>query len=157
MNYSIRPIREEEYSCLDVFLYQAIFVPEGAEKPKREIIGEPELQVYVDRFGEGRADFCLLAEIDEKAVGAVWSRVMDDYGHISDEIPSLAISLLPEYRGKGIGTALLKDMLVLLREKGYSQVSLSVQKDNYAVKLYRKLGFRIYRETDNEYLMLANL
>ncbi len=157
MNYSIRPIREEEYSCLDEFLYQAIFVPEGAEKSKREIIREPELQVYVDRFGEGRADFCLLAEIDEKAVGAVWSRIMDDNGHISDEIPSLAISLLPEYRNKGIGTALLKDMLVLLREKGYSQVSLSVQKDNYAVKLYRKLGFRIYRETDNEYLMLADL
>ena len=65
--------------------------------------------------------------------------------------------LLPEYRNKGIGTALMKEMLALLKEKGYSQVSLSVQKDNYAVKLYRKSGFRIYRERENEYLMLADL
>ena len=157
MNYTIRPIREEEYGYLDEFLYQAIFVPEGTEKPVREIIRKPELQVYVECFGEGQADFCLLAETDGKTVGAVWSRIMNDYGHISDEIPSLAISLLPEYRNKGIGTALLKGMLVLLKEKGYSQVSLSVQKDNYAVKLYRKLGFRIYRETENENLMLADL
>jgi ribosomal protein S18 acetylase RimI-like enzyme len=157
MNYTIRPIREEEYGCLDEFLYQAIFVPEGKEKPDWEIIRKPELQVYVDRFGEGQADFCLLAEEDGKTIGAVWSRIMNDYGHISDEIPSLAISLLPEYRDKGIGTALMKEMLALLREKGYSQASLSVQKDNYAVKMYRKLGFRIYRETENEYLMLADL
>ncbi len=157
MNYTIRPIREEEYGCLDEFLYQAIFVPEGTEKPDREIIRKPELQVYVECFGEGQADFCLLAETDGKTIGAVWSRIMNDYGHISDEIPSLAISLLPEYRDKGIGTALMKEMLALLREKGYSQASLSVQKDNYAVKMYRKLGFRIYRETENEYLMLADL
>ena len=98
MNYSIRPIREEEYGCLDEFLYQAIFVPEGTEKPEWEIIRKPEMQVYVDRFGEGQADFCLLAEADGKTIGAVWSRIMNDYGHISDEIPSLAISLLPEYR-----------------------------------------------------------
>ncbi|MBR4462884.1 MAG: GNAT family N-acetyltransferase [Erysipelotrichaceae bacterium] len=157
MNYSIRPIREEEYGCLDEFLYQAVFAMEGAEKPDREIIRKPELQVYVDRFGEGQADFCLLAEADGKTVGAVWSRIMNDYGHISDGIPSLAVSLLPEYRNKGIGTALMKEMLALLKEKGYSQVSLSVQKDNYAVKLYRKSGFRIYRERENEYLMLADL
>ena len=142
---------------MEEFLYQAIFIPEGVEKPGIEILKQPELQVYIDHFGEGEADFCLLAETDSQVIGAVWTRIMNDYGHIGDDIPSLAISILPEYRNQSVGTALMKRMLVLLRENGYSQVSLSVQKDNYAVRLYQKTGFRIFRETDEEYIMIADL
>ena len=67
-------------------------------------------------------------------VGAVWSRIMKDYGHIGDDTPSLAISLYQEYRNRGIGTALLQQMILLLRKAGYQKVSLSVQKANYAAK-----------------------
>lgn len=34
--------------CLDAFLYEAIFIPEGVEAPPMEIINQPELQFYVD-------------------------------------------------------------------------------------------------------------
>ena len=83
--------------------------------------------------------------------------MMDDYGHIADGIPSLAMSLYKEYRNKGIGTALLERLLQLLRKEGYRQVSLSVQKANYAVRMYRKVGFQVLRETDEEYIMVSNL
>lgn len=53
---------------------------------------------------------------------------MEDYGHIDKDTPSLAISLLPEYRDQGIGTKLLSNLLSLLYEKGFHQVSLSVQR-----------------------------
>ncbi len=79
--------------------------------------------------------------MDGKIVGAVWVRIMDDYGHIDDSTPSFAISLYKEYRGKGIGTLLMKEMLSALKERGYKQASLSVQKENYAAKMYQKLGF----------------
>lgn len=82
---------------------------------------------------------------------------MNDYGHIDDETPSLAISLYPEYRGSGIGTGLMKRMLSELKRAGYQKASLSVQKANYAVKLYLKTGFEILRETDEEYIMVVNL
>ena len=62
---------------------------------------------------------------------------MNDYGHIDDNTPSFAISLYEEYRGKGIGTELMKTMLKLLKNKGYKKTSLAVQKDNYAVKMYK--------------------
>jgi GNAT superfamily N-acetyltransferase len=48
--------------------------------------------------------------------------------------PELAVSLLKKYRKQGIGTALMKKMIVLLKEKSYEQVSLSVDKANYAAK-----------------------
>lgn len=91
-------------------------------------------------------------------MGAVWTRVftgaMKGFGYVDDNIPEFSISLYKEYRNKGIGTSLMKRMLQFLKEKGYEKASLSVQKDNYAVKMYQALGFEIIRETEEEYKML---
>ena len=122
MDVTIRKIQKQEYPLLDNFLYEAIFVPEGIEPPPKTIITSPELQVYVERFGESKDDWGLAAEVDGKIVGAVWVRIMNDYGHIDDETPSLAISLYKEYRGFGIGTAMMKEILALLKSHGYSRV-----------------------------------
>ena len=154
MDVTIRKIQKREYPLLDHFLYEAIFVPEGVEPPPKTIITSPELQVYVEHFGKSKDDWGLVAEVEGKIVGAVWVRIMNDYGHIDDETPSLAISLYKEYRGFGIGTAMMKEILALLKSHGYKQVSLSVQKANYAAKLYLKAGFEIVRESEEEYIMV---
>ena len=82
---------------------------------------------------------------------------MNDYGHINNKTPSFAISLYEEYRGKGIGTQLMLKMLELLKKKGYKQASLAVQKENYAVKMYKKVGFEIIDENSEEYIMICKL
>lgn len=157
MNYTIREILKEEYSLLENFLYEAIFVPERVSPPPKTIINKPELQIYLKDFGMKKDDIGLVAEIDGKTVGAVWVRIMNDYGHINDTTPSLAISLYKEYRGLGIGTALMKEMLNILKQRGYKQTSLSVQKANYAVKMYKKVGFEIVDENEEEYIMICHL
>ena len=156
MDYRIREIRENEYYVLSDFLYEAIFIPVGMEKPPKAIIEQPELQVYIADFGKSD-DWCLVAEVKEKIVGAVWVRVMDDYGHIDDETPSFAMSLYEEYRNMGIGTALMRDMLEFLKNKGYKQTSLSVQKENYAARMYQKVGFEVIDENEEEYIMVCRL
>lgn len=156
MDYKIREIRESEYLILSDFLYEAIFVPKGIEKPLKAIIQQPELQVYIADFGKAD-DYCFVAEIEEKIVGAVWVRIMNDYGHIDNETPSFVISLYEEYRHLGIGTALMRAMLQFLKDKGYKQTSLSVQKANYAVDMYRKLGFEVVNENEEEYIMICQL
>ena len=154
MNYRIRDIEEDEYGVLEDFLYEAIFIPEGVEEPPRDIIYRPELQVYVEGFGKRPGDLALGAEAGGRIVGAVWVRIMDDYGHVDDETPSFAISLYKEFRGLGIGTALMEAMLERLREAGYRRASLAVQKENYAVRMYRKVGFRVVGENAEEYIMV---
>ena len=154
MNTIIRKIRPEEHNLLREFLYQAIYLPEGMEPPPRSIIDLPELQVYVTDFGTQPGDHCLVAEVERKVIGTAWCRIMEDYGHIDNDTPSLAISLLPEYRGQGTGTQLLNALLLLLRENGYQRASLSVQKENPALCLYQRAGFRIAAEKGTEYLML---
>ena len=156
MDYRIREIRENEYYVLSEFLYEAIFIPVGMEKPPKAIIEQPELQVYIADFGKSD-DWCLVAEVKEKIVGAVWVRVMDDYGHIDDETLSFAMSLYEEYRNMGIGTALMRDMLEFLKNKGYKQTSLSVQKENYAARMYQKVGFEVIDENEEEYIMVCRL
>ena len=138
-------------------MYEAIFIPECVSAPSKDIINQPDLQVYVKDFGKNKGDLCLVAQVSDKIVGAVWVRIMNDYGHIDDETPSLAISLYGEYRHLGIGTALMKAILHLLKEKGYKQTSLSVQKENYAVNMYQKIGFKVVSETEEEYIMVCEL
>lgn len=157
MIFTIRELGESEYPLLEDFLYHAVFVPEGMEPPPKTIVKAPELRIYVDHFGERRDDRALAAVADGRIVGAVWVRIMDDYGHVDNDTPSFAISLCPEYRGLGIGTALMKEMLALLKRKGYAQASLAVQKANYAVKMYRSLGFVTVDENAEEYIMLNTL
>ena len=106
MDYKIRPISAGEVRLLQDFLYEAIFVPEGLPAPPKSIINQPELQVYITGFGTKKDDIGLAAEIDNKPVGAVWVRIMNDYGHIDNDTPSFAISLHKDYRGLGISTDL---------------------------------------------------
>ena len=126
------------------------------DKPPKSMIEQPELQVYIKDFGKAD-DWCFVVEIKEKIVGAVWVRIMNDYGHIDDETPSFAISLYEEYRNMGIGTALMRDMLEFLKNKGYKRTSLSVQKVNYAVRMYQKVGFEVIDENEEECIMVCRL
>ena len=156
-NVIIRKLCTEEAGLLKDFLYEAIFIPEGVEPPPRDIVEQPELRIYYECFGTDAADHCLVAEADGRVVGAVCTRIMDDYGHVDDETPSFAISLIPEYRRKGIGTRLMRNMLSLLKEQGFKQASLAVQKANYAVRMYKNVGFEIVDENDEEYIMVCTL
>ena len=181
----IRAMRPSEYGTLKDFLYDAIFIPEGVEPPDRSIVNLPELAIYYEGFGTGPADICVTAEEDGglvgaadggstgcgrlvgaadggsagsgRLVGAAWSRIMEDYGHVDDETPSIAISVKEPFRAQGIGTALLDSLAEALAAHGFHRVSLAVQKANYAVRMYEKAGFRTIRETEEEYIMLKEI
>ncbi len=154
MQTVIRPLKPAEIPLLRDFLYEAIFLPEGVEPPPKTIIEQPDLRVYYEEFGQSPHDRALAAEVGGKIIGMVWTRIMRDYGHIDDETPSFAIALYKEYRGQGIGTRLMQEMLTLLQNAGYAKCSLSVQKANPAARLYRRLGFQTAEETDEEFLMI---
>jgi ribosomal protein S18 acetylase RimI-like enzyme len=158
---NIRPIHISEYPVLEDFLYNAIYIPEGEEYPPYEIIFEPEIYIYVKDFG-GKDDSGVVAELDGKIVGAAWTRIIPAYGHINDQTPELAISVLPNFRGQEIGTKMMNYLFKLLRERGYKQTSLSVQKNNPAVRFYQRLGYEVTGErlddaNHEDYLMLKKL
>lgn len=153
----IRKMRPEEYPMLENFLYEAIFQRNPANRLPRSIVHEPALWIYVDGFGQRPDDHCLCAQVGQVVAGAVWVRNIAGYGSVDDETPEFAISVLPAYRGQGIGTALMRAMLAQLKAAGYQKASLAVQKDNYALAMYRAVGFRTVDENDEEYIMVHDL
>jgi len=157
----IRAIEKSEYQLLEDFLYNAIYLPPGAEPVQREIIFKPEIYVYIEGFG-GKDDCGMVAEQGGEIIGAAWTRIIQGYGHIDDDTPELAISVLSEHRNEGVGTMLMTRLFEELRKKGYEKTSLSVQKDNPAVRFYERLGYLITGErTDGagnkDYLMIKEL
>ncbi|ATA77263.1 Uncharacterized N-acetyltransferase [Capnocytophaga canimorsus] len=154
---NIRPMNPSEYSLLQDFLYEAIFLPEGVTPPPRDIVFHPELRIYFADFGSQKGDVAVVATASERIIGAAWARIINDYGHIDDQTPSLSISLYSEYRNQGIGTKLFQKLLDQLAEEGYEKASLSVQKANYAAKMYLKMGFYVVKENDEDYVMVIDL
>lgn len=157
MDCDIRPIKKDEIMLLTEFLYEAIFQKDTQNLVPRTILQEPSIWIYIDKFGTKKDDHCLVAVYETYLVGAVWTRCINAFGHLKDQIPEIAISVYPQYRGKGIGTKLMQEMLCLLRANGYSKVSLAVQKENYAIRMYEKVGFKVVCEKDEEYLMCCSL
>ncbi|MDO8963624.1 MAG: GNAT family N-acetyltransferase [Coriobacteriia bacterium] len=157
----IREIGPEDYPLLEEFLYLAVYQRDPAQPIPRSVIDEPRVRNYIVDFGSRPDDRGLVAEVDGTVVGAAWARVLGGdpvgYGYVDDETPELAISVLPEYRNRGIGTRLMLSLIDLLSECGYARTSLSVDKANYAVKMYEALGFTVVAEQDEDNLMIREL
>ena len=115
MEIKIRKMDPSEYELLSDFLYEAIFQRDENNLLPREIIQEPTLRIYIEDFGEKKHDHCLCAVADDVIVGAVWTRIIKGYGSVDDSIPEFAVSIRRGFRGKGIGTALMEQMIELLK------------------------------------------
>ena len=152
--YLIRPMRPEEYPQLKDFLLDAIFLRPGEATPTTQVAELPALRIYWERFGREASDCALCAERSGETVGAVWLRTIRGYGYAGEGIPELSISVKSPFRNRGIGTALLAAMLAQAKERNIAAVSLSVQRDNPALRLYLRAGFRMLREDGRECVML---
>ncbi len=153
----IREINKSEYPFLEEMLYQAIFIPEGQEKLPREIIFQPELSRYFLDFGKSK-DFCLVAINNEELIGAIWIRLFNakeqGYGYVNDETPELSMAVKEEYRRKGIGKLLFDSMFGYLKKQNFNQISLSVDKQNFAYNFYKKKGFVEFTSTSKTAIMI---
>lgn len=123
----------------------------------------PHVRRYFDGWGRP-GDTAVVAVVDRRRLGAAWYRLFpaDDpgWGFVTTDVPELSIGVVAEARGTGIGSALLDALLSLAREQGYRAVSLSVDRQNPARRLYERRGFRdagISDLTDTSVTMIAHL
>jgi ribosomal protein S18 acetylase RimI-like enzyme len=144
MKITIRPILLTDEPFLWVMLYHALYVPEGHPPFPRDIVQQPEISQYVRDWGQPD-DAGLIACDGETPIGAVWIRRIRAYGFVDDDTPELSLAMLPEYRGQGIGTKLMLELFALAQSR-YSALSLSVSKENPALRLYARLGFHIVKD-----------
>ena len=158
---TIRKIAENEIGFLKEMLYEAIFVDDGQPKLPKSIIEEPTLKKYIDNFGSDKFDLCLVAVENGELIGACWGRLFKEknkgYGFLDSETPELSIAIKEQYRNKGIGTKLIEAIGQLYREIEIKSISLSVDRENLSVGLYKRIGFKVMLETEKSIVMRMEL
>ena len=129
-------------------------------KERRPDAGPGPVQLYVKAFGRP-GDTVVIALADGFPVGAAWYRLFAEdapgYGFVDADTPELTIAVVPSRRGKGLGVQLLDSLLEQARSEGYAQISLSVEPDNPALRLYEHHGFAKVGERGGALVMKAGL
>lgn len=151
MKITMRHLTPGDMPFLWEALYHAIHTPPGANL-SHEIVQKPELARYVANWMQNSDDFGFIAEDAGAPIGAAWCRLwaagQHGYGFVDETTPELSMSLLPEYRGQGIGTMLLRRLLADAGKR-FDAISLSVSVTNPACRLYEREGFIAAGTPDN--------
>jgi ribosomal protein S18 acetylase RimI-like enzyme len=126
-----------------------------------EDTGPGPVALYVKAWGRP-GDTAVIAIDGGFPAGAAWYRLFPrdrpGYGFVDERTPELAIAVVPNARGKGVGSALLGALLDRARVEGYGAISLSVDRNNAgAIELYERHGFERVGEDDDSVTMLAHL
>jgi ribosomal protein S18 acetylase RimI-like enzyme len=160
MSHSIRTLSPSDQQLLREMLYLSLHVPEGGAPFPRDVIDRPEIARYVSGWGrDGDIGFVAVDAGSGEPIGAAWLRLLKGdekgYGYVDEETPELGMAVLPEHRGRGVGSELLGRLLESAATV-YRSVCLSVSADNPAVRLYERAGFRRVRECGTSLKMLKS-
>jgi GNAT superfamily N-acetyltransferase len=157
MHITLRAIEPADEPFLWRMLYHSLFVPPEHPPLPPEIVYHPRIASYVAGWGrQGDEGVIAVNAAAGTPVGAAWLRCWskDDrgFGFLDERTPELTVAVLPEVRGQGIGTALLQSLLASV-PPSVPRVSLSVNLDNPAARLYQRLGFVVVQTTSSAWVM----
>jgi ribosomal protein S18 acetylase RimI-like enzyme len=160
MDFAYRKIEKSDYGLLREMLYEALFVPEGEKPYDESVVNHPEISRYIDNWGK-KSDFGIIVHNEQEIIGAIWGRIFlktnKGFGFVDEDTPELTMAVKSEYRNQGFGKSLMIKFLQFARESGYKHISLSVDKRNRAVDLYKRMGFKIIDEIDSAYTMIIKI
>jgi GNAT superfamily N-acetyltransferase len=163
--FTIRSAGPDDVPFLWDMGWEAVAVDPGMRAMGREAaFALPSVCTYLDGWGRPGDAGVVAIDHEETRLGAAWLRLFpaDDPadGFVAAGVPELAIGVAAEARGRGIGRALLDAMLATARGQGYRAVSLSVDRQNPARRLYERAGFRdagVSDPADSSITMIATL
>jgi len=137
MNQELYFLRSsEQYLAKELLFYAA-----RLDESNQSLDDFPELEQYERNYGSYSGDIGVYIMADGKVAGGAWVRVLaNGFGHIDHDTPELVLAVKPEFRNKGIATAIMQQLFTEV-SKVFSQMSLSVRDTNPVISLYERLGF----------------
>ena len=163
VDVSLRAAVASDARFLTEMLVEAAFWrPDGPAGSVEQVLLDPELSHYVAGWPRP-GDLGVIASPSplEPAVGAAWLRFFTGtdpgYGFVDGDIPEVAMGVVRPWRGRGVGSLLLEALIAAAREARLPALSLSVESDNYARRLYERFGFDRLGAADGSLTMLLHL
>jgi ribosomal protein S18 acetylase RimI-like enzyme len=154
---SFRPLVPEDQGDLWDWLHVALWDPPPAGLRPREILEDPDVRIYAEKWGRP-SDLGIVIQVDGVDAGACWMRLLPPgmgLAYVDAETPQLGIALLERFRGRGLGERLMRTALAAAGAAGYRQVALTVHPQNPAVRMYERCGFERREIRNGYYLMVA--
>jgi GNAT superfamily N-acetyltransferase len=156
----LREAEEGDEDFLFEMLLAAVNWRPGSALSRVEITATPELHRYVAGWPRAR-DLGVVAEHSSRPVGAAWLRFFPranrGYGFVAADIPELSIGVVDGHRGEGVGRQLLRELHFRARRAGIERISLSVDRENRARRLYLDEGYRTVGRFGTADTMLVDL
>ncbi|HEX8990214.1 MAG TPA: GNAT family N-acetyltransferase [Anaerolineales bacterium] len=152
MEFAIRPITYGDIPFLWDMLRYAAHLAEVGAAPPQAARDDRRLSMWVDDWGRpGDCGLIACNPSGSRKLGAAWLRLLargSSTGYYDDETPELAIAVLPECTGHGIGSGLLSALIDSVRNT-VPAVVLTVRAGNPARRLYERHGFVMIGEVPN--------
>lgn len=142
-------------------LLEAAYRPSFPRPHAEEECSDPRIAKYVTGWGRPGDGAVIAVGDDGRRLGAAWYRLFSEeepgFGFVNAETPEISIAVVPDSRGRGIGTALLAVLVERARREGFPALSLSVSPQNPAVRLYERSGFVRVPSRDSHWTMRLDL
>ncbi|UOX91362.1 GNAT family N-acetyltransferase [Amycolatopsis sp. FBCC-B4732] len=143
----LRPATADDADFLaDVLVAAVNWSPDWPPKSRRRVLAAPNTACYVAGWPR-ESDLGVVAEADGERVGAAWLRFFapdaPGYGFVAADVPELTVGVAAEWRGRGVGRALLHAVEDHAKEAGIARISLSVERKNFAERLYLAAGYEV--------------
>ena len=144
MDYVLRPATLDDIPFLWDMLYYAAHMSEEGATSSQAAREHPDLNKWVDHWGRaGDRGVIAFDPVTARKLGAAWLRLLPEgfsTGYVDDETPELAIAVMPECIGQGVGSALLAALIDAARAE-FPAIVLTVRHGNPARHLYEQHGF----------------
>jgi GNAT superfamily N-acetyltransferase len=155
--WAIRPATAEDSSFLADMLVEAVnWSPEWRPRSRKRILADHRTARYISGWPRA-TDLGVIAEAAAPApepAGAAWLRFFPaadpSYGFVAEDVPELTIGVAAAWRGRGLGRVLLRVIADQARAAGIGRISLSVERKNYAQRLYLSEGYRVVDDRDKD-------
>lgn len=159
--FRIRPAGQSDGLFLGDMVVEAANWRQGGARPKHEVLTHPDHSRYVAGWMRpGDAGFVALDAQDDP-IGAAWYRTFPraeaGFAYVGTGVPELIIGVRPIWRAHGVGRGLLQRLTEHARGQGCARISLSVERDNFAVTLYRSEGFAVVNAGHGRSTMVKRL
>jgi GNAT superfamily N-acetyltransferase len=147
----------------DMLVEAANWHPERV-RPKVQLLADPKVNRYLKGWKRPSDDGVLAVDDNGAPIGACWYRVLGPaagsgapqsgvaavsvgassepgFGFVAPGVPELTLGVRPLWRAQGVGRALLHALCEVAADRGHQRISLSVERANFAQRLYVSEGF----------------